>query len=59
MSSAAGEGSFIVKAPSVTAPPCGFCLYQQPGSQGMVEIVPWVRIILQSHTSDSTLCRYS
>lgn len=46
MSSAASERSFIVKAPSITAPPCGLCLNQQPGSLSMVEMVPWVRIIL-------------
>lgn len=46
MSSAAGERSFIVKAPSVTAPPCGLCLHQQPGSLSIVRMVPWVRIIL-------------
>lgn len=45
-SSAAGERNFTVKAPSVTAPPCGLCLHRQPGSLSMVEMVPWVRIIL-------------
>lgn len=30
MSSAAGERSFTVEAPSLTAPPCGLCLHQQP-----------------------------
>lgn len=46
MSSAASERRFIVKAPSITAPPCGLCLNQQPGSLSTVEMVPWVRIIL-------------
>lgn len=46
MSSAASERRIIVKAPSITAPPCGLCLNQQPGSLSTVEMVPWVRIIL-------------
>ena len=46
MSSAAGEMSFTVKAPSLTAPPCGLCLHQQPLSLSVGGgTVPWVRII--------------
>lgn len=46
MSSAASERSFTVKAPSITAPPCGLSLHQQPGNLSMAEEVPWVRITL-------------
>lgn len=46
MSCVASERSFIVRAPSITAPPCGLCLNQQPDSLSMVEMVPWIRIIL-------------
>lgn len=35
-----------VKAPSITAPPCGLSLHQQPGNLSMTEEVPWVRITL-------------
>lgn len=46
MSSAASEGSFTVKAPSITAPPCGLSLHQQPGNLSVAQEVPWVRITL-------------
>lgn len=37
------RGAFIVKAPSVTAPPCGLRLHPQAPT---VDVIPWVRIIL-------------
>lgn len=46
MSSAASERSLPVKAPSITAPPCGLSLHQQPGNLSTAEEVPWVRITL-------------
>lgn len=36
--------SWAVKAPSITAPPCGLSLHQQPGNLSMAEERPWVRI---------------
>lgn len=46
MSSAASERSLAVKAPSITAPPCGLSLHQQPGNLSLAEEAPWVRITL-------------